>query len=81
MKKILLIIGLLLLTGCCNKDDAYNALHSAGYTNVKITSYHWFACSDDDFYHTGFIATNIRNERVSGTVCSGLFFKNSTIRF
>lgn len=80
MKKIM-IIFCLFLTGCTNKNDAYNALDDAGFKNIQITGYSFFACSKDDFYHTGFIAINQNGKQVKGTVCSGFLFKNSTIRF
>ena len=85
MKKILLIIAVvgmsILFSGCTNQSDARNALDNSGYTNVKITGYNFFACSKDDFYHTGFTAKNVNGKTVSGTVCSGILFKNSTVRF
>ncbi len=52
-----------------------------GFTNIRTTGYKWFACSEDDWYHTGFIATNPQGMEVGGVVCSGFFFKNSTVRF
>ena len=82
MKKI--IIGILLaflLIGCTNEIDAHRALHAQGFTNIKITGYDLYACSEDDFYHTGFVATNSNGYAVTGTVCSGLLFKNATIRY
>lgn len=70
-----------LLTGCTSESDATNALQSLGFSNVQMTGYHWFACSQDDWFHTGFTAQNIYGKYVSGTVCSGLLFKNATVRF
>lgn len=78
MKKILFL--LILLTACTDNSTAYRVLKNDGYTNIKFTGYSWFACSQDDFYHTGFIATK-NNHQIEGTVCSGLIFKNATIRF
>lgn len=76
------IIGIIApLSGCTSRKDANHALKSAGYTDIKTNGYAWFACSKDDFHHTKFTATNVRGKIVSGTVCSGLFFKNATIRF
>jgi hypothetical protein len=69
------------LTGCTSQHDAEKALGSEGMTNIKVTGYHFFACSKDDFYHTGFTATNFLGKNVEGTVCSGLLFKGSTIRY
>lgn len=75
----LLLVGT--LSGCTNSSDAHRALESSGYTDVRITGYDFFACSEDDFFHTGFAAKNPNGVEVQGTVCSGLLFKNATIRF
>ena len=80
MKKIVLIAAVLLMTGCTSKNDAERALRAEGFTDIKITGYDFLACSEDDFYHTGFVAK--RNGRtVRGTVCSGILFKGATIRY
>lgn len=79
--KILLITICIFICSCTNPKDANKALESMGFTNIKMTGYSLFACSEDDFYHTGFEAVNSQGKVVSGTVCSGLFFKNSTVRF
>lgn len=76
----LLFVGLV-FTGCTSKHDAEKALNAEGMTNIEVTGYNWFACSKDDFYHTGFKATNALGKPVEGTVCSGLLFKGSTIRY
>lgn len=82
MKNILIIMAIaILFSGCTNKDDAEKALISSGYSDIKITGYNFFSCSRDDFYHTGFTAKNVNGIKVSGTVCSGFLFKNSTVRF
>lgn len=81
MKTILALIVLLFLTGCTSKADAERALKAQGFNDIKITGYNLFACSEDDFYHTGFTARNQNGKYVSGTVCSGLLFKDATIRF
>ena len=83
MKKIILAgaVLALLLSGCTNKDDADRALSAQGFTNIQETGYDFFACSQDDFYHTGFKATNTNGKIVTGTVCSGLLFKSATIRY
>jgi len=82
MKKILLaVLMVLVLSGCTNKSDAERALKAQGFSDITVTGYSFFACSDDDFYHTGFSAINPKGEVVTGTVCSGLLFKNSTVRW
>lgn len=81
MKKFLILLAVLIAVGCTSRKDAERALTSQGFTNIRVTGYDWFACSEDDFYHTGFIAVNTSGKEVTGTVCSGLFFKNATIRY
>lgn len=82
MKKFLIFIAAVIgLAGCTDADNAHRILENSGYDNVQITGYNWFGCSEDDFQHTGFTATGPTGKPVSGTVCSGIFFKNSTIRF
>jgi len=81
MKKIILAAMFLLVAGCTNEDQAKNILSAQGYNDITFTGYNFFACSEDDFYHTGFVATSPAGVSVSGTVCSGLFFKGATIRY
>jgi len=82
MKTLLIgAIALLLLTGCTSQQDAERALDGAGFTNIQMTGYNFMACSEDDFYHTGFVAKNPQGNTVSGTVCSGMLFKSATVRF
>lgn len=82
-KKILIpVIMSLTLMGCYNSSDARHALaQQGGFTDVQIIGHGWFACSKDDFYRTKFTAKNSQGKQVTGVVCSGLFFKNSTIRW
>ncbi len=82
MKKLLIVIAAVIgLSGCTDADNATRILDDNGYTNIQITGYNWFGCSEDDFQHTGFTATGPTGKTISGTVCSGIFFKNSTVRF
>ena len=81
MKYIIVLIIALFFSACTNKEDAENALMNEGMTNIKITGYSFFTCSKDDFYHTGFTAINSKGRKVEGTVCSGILFKGSTIRY
>ena len=74
------LCGLILIGGCTQPDGATRHLLDAGYTNVVITGYNWFACSEDDTSHTGFKATGPTGRQVSGTVCGGVFLKGATIR-
>lgn len=82
MKKFLIAaLAVLSLSGCTDAENATRVLENAGYSDIYITGYKVFSCSEDDFQHTGFNAVGPTGKRVSGTVCSGVFFKNSTIRF
>lgn len=81
MKVVFIALALITLIGCTNQSDAMRALTAQGFTDVRFTGYSFFACGKDDFFHTGFIAKNAQGLEVKGTVCSGLIFKNSTIRF
>jgi hypothetical protein len=76
-----IVLILILLAACTDPKDATRILADQGYTNIQITGYSWFSCSKDDTYRTGFTATAPSGRQVSGTVCAGLLFKNSTIRF
>lgn len=82
MKKfIMTVLAVAALSGCTDADNAERILESNGYSNIQITGYNWFGCSEDDFQHTGFNAVGPTGKPVTGTVCSGIFFKNSTVRF
>lgn len=81
MKMIIVMLAVVILSACTCSNDARRALTAAGYTNIQPGDYAWFACSKDDFFHTKFTATNPLGKTVSGVVCSGLIFKNATIRY
>ena len=82
MKKVTALAFLCsLLSGCYSGKDARKALEAQGFTNIEITGHAWFACSKNDTFATSFTATNPQGKRVSGAACSGLFFKNTTIRW
>lgn len=81
---VMLFSGIVLvssLTGCSDPQNASRVLTQNGMTNVHITGYRWFGCSEDDLIHTGFAANSPSGQRVSGVVCSGVLFKGATIRF
>lgn len=81
MNKLVVLVLMLSISACTRPENSTRILQEQGYTNIQITGYSWFACSKDDTTSTGFIATNPTGKRVTGTVCSGMIFKNSTIRF
>lgn len=70
----------MIVMACTNPKDAVNALNEAGFTNVQVGGYDWFACSDYDLYSTNFNAIDPEGSPVSGTVCSG-FLKGTAIKF
>lgn len=77
MKRLLLLFA---LTACTPGDDtAARVLKNAGYTDVKLKGYPFFACSDDDTFNVAFWATGPSGERVRGALCCGMF-KNCTVR-
>lgn len=81
IEKISKILLVLALTGCTNESGARNALENQGFTDIYITGYEPFSCSDSDGTSTGFSAKNPKGKQVSGVVCCGRFFKNCTIRW
>lgn len=74
------LVAAMFLAGCSDPKGAEKALTGAGYTEIRTTGYNWFSCSKDDSYSTGFEAKGPTGVPVKGAVCSGLLFKNSTIR-
>lgn len=80
MKTLFLILTLLFLTGCTDKEGATRALTYSGYTNISITGFSFTGCAEDDIFHTRFIAQNPRGMFVNGIVCFAPF-KGATIRF
>lgn len=75
------MISCTVISGCTDPDNARRILLQNGYTDIKITGYNIYSCSEDDSVHTGFSAKSPNGTIVEGTVCGGLLFKNSTIRF
>ena len=69
------------MTACTQPDKAAELLRKQGYTDIEMTGYDFFSCSEDDQYQDGFRAKTVTGETVTGTVCSGLFFKGATVRF
>lgn len=85
MKRMILVLILVLLisSGCTDVDRTRRVLEEQGYTDIEITGYRYFSCSEDDSCSTGFVAKSQAGKRVSGVVCSGYFgpfSKAATIR-
>ena len=79
-KLLIVVVSVLMITGCTRSGQAERILEENGYTNIDVGGYGFLSCSDDDVFRTNFTATSPNGKRVSGTVCSGLL-KSSTIRF
>ena len=65
---------------CTDESRAARVLRSKGHTDINITGYRYFGCSEDDVYHTGFKAKGINGRNVSGVVCCGIM-KGCTVRY
>lgn len=68
-----------LLASCTDEPRSRRVLEEAGYTDIQITGFEAWACSDGDTFSTGFTAKGPTGRRTSGAVCCGTF-KNCTIR-
>jgi hypothetical protein len=80
MKYILILALCFLFIACTDERGAKRVLLDNGYTNVQITGFDFFTCSDKETFATGFTATSPNGRRVQGAVCSGVM-KGYTIRF
>lgn len=76
----LTLLTIAMLTACTRPDKSREVLQQEGYTNIEITGWSPFMCSEDDEWSTGFEATNAAGQRVEGTVCCGTLTKGCTIR-
>lgn len=77
---VMSLVSLAMLSGCTDSVNAEKVLKKSGYSDITTTGYSWFACGRDDTLATGFKAKGPSGEVVTGTVCSGLLFKSSTVR-
>lgn len=83
MKKAIVAFCAFLSTGtiaCTDDSRSAEALRKAGFTDIRLTGYSYFACGEDDAFRTDFVAKNPQGVDVSGTVCCG-WLKSCTIRF
>lgn len=69
------------LVGCTDAGGAKRLLEAQGMTEVEITGYEPFDCSEEDTLQTGFRAKGPTGKPVSGTVCCGIVLRNCTVRF
>ena len=80
IRLMLIVMAVGVLAGCTDPQGAARTLNGAGYSNIKTSGYSWFSCGQNDAYSTGFTANGPTGVEVSGAVCRGWLFKNSTIR-
>lgn len=81
MNKLILVVGFIFISGYVDQETALRVLSSNGYINIQITGYSPFSCSEYDFNSRGFIAKSPNGQQVRGAICTGIPFKNATIRF
>lgn len=79
MKRLLLVAAIALFS-CADESGARNALTSAGFTEIQLQGYDFFACGKGDDFATKFTASNVRGQKISGVVCCGIV-KGCTIRY
>lgn len=80
IRRILTMAAAVSLIGCTAPSRSRTTLESAGYSDIQIGGYSFFACGQDDHFSTKFVAKNPAGQEVSGTVCCG-WLKSCTIRF
>jgi len=81
MKKVILLVAMTASIAACTRDEsASKLLEIQGHTDIEITGYEFFSCSEDDAFKTGFRAKTATGAAVKGTVCEG-WFKGKTIRY
>ena len=80
MVVVLSTIVSVMCNGCTSPEASRETLRKGGYTDIVITGWDAFGCSDSDTFSTGFRARNPQNQAVEGVVCCGLL-KRCTIRF
>lgn len=79
---VLLMGALLVLSACSDPPTAMRALENLGFTEIEITGWRAFGCSDKDDYTTGFRAKGPTGRVVTGIVCSSWGWgKGATVRF
>lgn len=78
--KRLLLTATIALFSCTDESGARNALVNAGFTEIQLQGYDFFACGKDDDFASKFTASNLRGQKVSGVVCCGIL-KGCTIRY
>lgn len=79
MRKLLLVVGALILVGCTQDHEKVQQILTAdGFTNITVGGYNSMACSEKDTYSNAFTAQK-NGMLVKGTVCAAAW-KDNTIR-
>jgi hypothetical protein len=73
------LISVLILSACTKQEDVEKYAKKEQWDSYEIHGYCWFGCADKDFWATSFTARKGGIE-FEGCVCSGLFFKSTTLR-
>lgn len=77
---LFLIFALVGLSACTHDaDELTQILTTEGYTDIQPGDHAFFGCGKDDEVATHFTAKK-NGMLVEGTVCSGIFAKNATVR-
>jgi hypothetical protein len=79
MLRIALALFVLGLIGCTNAKKSRAVLEADGVTQIEMTGYSVFGCSENDTFADGFRGVK-GGRRVKGVVCSG-WMKGSTVRY
>lgn len=77
-KIIYTLIILLFFTGCTDKEVARELLIKEGYSDITITGYSFFGCSQNDIKSTGFTAKK-GGITFKGAVCTSMLLEKNTI--
>lgn len=80
LRTFVLIFITLLTISCKRESDVKKFAKAEGWQSYKVEGYCWLCCSEDETFHTEFTAITKEGKTITGAVCSGIIFKNSTMR-
>ena len=80
MKKMMMVILMVVCSGCTRPEKTKELLEANGYSNVVTTGYAFWLKGEGDTFSTGFTAMSPNGKPVKGAVTGGIL-KGSTIRF
>lgn len=70
----------LIVPSCSDAEKTRQILENQGFKEISITGWRPWAKSEKDWWSTGFEATSLSGNRISGVVSGGIL-KGATIRF